>query len=285
MLEKFLSVEHSMTGKTHCIPKASLAFLWGLLWLAIPLQAEDITGRAIFDEVAKRHEASHEFEQQTMTLTDDKGNHEVRQVRRFALKGQDGQFKYLIVFDSPPGAKGTALLTWQHADAQDDQWLYLPAQGDRTKRIAKGSKKNYFMGTDYTFEDLVSESRDKFAYARLADTSLDGIDCFVVDVTPTDANLVKETGYKKRRVWIRKDNFCIVRTDYFDKKEKILKRQTATGLANVAGSMWRATDSFMENLSNGHSTRVRVDKRLLDEGSVPEEYFQQRFLLAGQHMR
>jgi hypothetical protein len=257
------------------------------LWLcgAGPIEAEELTGRQILDQVAERHEASHEFEAQTMTLVDKKGNQEVRTVRRYARKGEDGQFKYLFVFDSPPGVKGVALLTWQHADADDDQWLYLPAQGDQLKRIAKGSKKNYFMGTDFTFEDLVSEPRDKFAFTRLADETLDGTGCFVVDVVPADPGLIKESGYQKRTVWVRQDIFFIVRTDYLDKQGKLVKRQTAGELVNAAGPTWRATTAHMENLSNGHATHIRVEQRLLEESAAPEGHFQQRFLQSGQHLR
>lgn len=264
--------------------RVGAGLLIGWLVIAGTARAEELTGRQILDQVAERHEAPYEGEVQTMTLVDKKGNQEVREVRRSVRKGEDGQFKYLIIFDSPPGVKGVALLTWQHADADDDQWLYLPAQGDQLKRIAKGSKKNYFMGTDFTYEDLVSESRDKFTFTRLADEVLDGTACFVVDIAPATPELAKDSGYQKRTVWIRQDTFAILRTDYVDKQGKLLKRQTADELVNVSGPLWRAAMTRMENFSNGHATHVRVEKRFLEESAVPEDHFQQRFLQSGQHL-
>lgn len=268
-----------MKVRTTLIAVVCLAALAGLA------DAEEPTGRQILDEAASRHEAPYEFEAQTMTLVDKKGNQEVREVRRYSRKGEDGQYKYLVVFRSPPGVKGVALLTWQHKDADDDQWLYLPAQGEQVKRIAKGSKKNYFMGTDFTYEDLVSESRDKFTSTRLPDETVDGVDHFVVEVVPSDPELVKESGYQKRVMWVRKETYFVDRTDYYDKQGKLLKRQTAGELDNVSGQMWRAKTSKMENLGTNHATLVRVDQRLLEEAAVPEENFQQRFLLSGQHLR
>ena len=250
-----------------------------------PGSAEELTGRHILDEVANRHEASSEYEVQTMTLIDKKGNQEAREVRRYTRKGDDGQFKYLIVFRSPPGVKGVALLTWQHADGDDDQWLYLPAQGEQMKRIAKGSKKNYFMGTDFTYEDIITESHDKFSDTRLADEALEGTDCYVIEITPSDPELVKETGYQKRIVWVRKDLWLIVRTDYYDKQGKLVKRQTASDLVNVSGSLWRPDTSRMDNFSNGHATVIHVASRKLEEAAVPEAVFQQRFVLSGQHLQ
>ncbi|MBI4597817.1 MAG: outer membrane lipoprotein-sorting protein [Candidatus Omnitrophica bacterium] len=265
--------------------KRALIGLTVMLAMAAPLRAEELSGRQIIDQAIDRHEAPYDFEQQIMTLIDKKGNRELRDTRRYARKGADGQFKYLIVFDSPPGVKGVALLTWQHEAADDDQWLYLPAQGDQVKRIAKGSKKNYFMGTDFTYEDLVSESREKFTYARLPDETLEGATHYVVEITPADAAFAKESGYQKRVVWVRHDNFFVIRTDYYDKQGKLVKRQSAGNLESVGGDMWRAKTTNMENFSNGHATHVQVETRKLEEAAAPEELFQQRFLTSGQHMR
>ena len=262
-----------------------LASLVSAAWLTAPAGAEELTGRQILDEVSTRHEAPYELEAQTMTLVDKKGNQEVREVKRYTRKETQGQFKYLVVFHGPPGVKGVALLTWQHQQADDDQWMYLPAYGDKVKRIAKGSKKNYFMGTDFTFEDLVSESRDKFAYERKPDETLNGVDCYVVDAIPSDPELIKETGYSKRTLWIKKETFIAVRTDYFDKPGKLLKRQTAADLVNIAGPMWRPTTTTMENFSTSHSTIVKVEHRAFEESAVPDDVFQERFLISGRHIR
>ena len=43
-------------------------------------------------------------------------------------------------------------------DREDDQWLYMPAYGQKLKRIAGGNKKGYFMGTDFSYEDLRPEN-------------------------------------------------------------------------------------------------------------------------------
>ena len=141
------------------------------------------------------------------------------------------------------------------------------------------------MGTDFTYEDLVSESRDKFTSTRLPDETVEGVDHFVVEMAPSDPELVKESGYQKRVMWVRKATYFVDRTDYYDKQGKLLKRQTAGDLENVSGQLWRAKTSKMENLSTNHATLVHVDQRLLEESAVPEENFQQRFLLSGQHLR
>ena len=262
----------------------AIPVLLGLL-LASPAGAEELTGRQILDQTAQRHEASCSYEAQTMTLVDKKGNREVREMRNFSRKDQDGQFKYLVVFLNPPGVKGVALLTWQNKGAGDDQWLYLPAYGVKTKRVAKGSRKNYFMGTDFTFEDMVSEPLDKFSFERKPDETIDGTAHYVVEITPADPEVVKESGYKSRTVWVRQDNFFVTRTDYFDRQGKLLKRQTVSDLVNADGGRWRGNTSTMENFDAGHSTVVQTQSRAFEESAAPEEKFQQRYILSGQYLR
>jgi hypothetical protein len=219
-----------------------------------------------------------------MTLIDKGGAKEEREMRRYARR-TDGTYRYLMVFHSPSGVKGAALLTWQNKDKPDDQWLYLPAMGDKMKRVAEGGRKNYFMGTDFTFEDLVSESREKFEYKRLPDETIDGVAYFVVDAMANDETLKKETGYGSRRMWIRQDNFFITRTDYFDKRAKLIKRQTADKLVQADKTAWRAGFSRMENFQENHTTEIDVQSRDLSEASVDPEFFRERHVTSGKHVR
>ena len=247
--------------------------------------AEELTGRQIMDQVSERHEKDFEYEVQEMVLVDKKGNKEKRLLKRYQRKGEDGNFKYLMVFHDPSGVRGVALLTWQNKDKDDDQFMYLPSMGKKMKRIAKGGKRNYFMGTDFTFEDLVTESRDKFTYKRLPDETQDGTEYFVLEAYPEEANIKKSTGYKFRRLWVKKDIFFIVRTDYFDRRGRFIKQQLSKNLEQVDGKLWRANGQIIDNKKMNHKTAVKVAERSLEEKNVPETNFRQRFVTSGQHVR
>ncbi len=246
--------------------------------------AQELNGRQILDQAAERHERDFEREVQKMTLIDKGAAKEERELRRYARR-TDGNYRYLLVFHSPSGVKGSALLTWQNKDKADDQWLYLPAMGDKMKRVAEGGRKNYFMGTDYTYEDLVSESRDKFEYKRLPDETLDGVAHYVVEAVATDQTVKKETGYGSRKLWVRKDTFFIARTDYFDKRGKLIKRQTTGKISAVDGTAWRAAFTRMENFQENHVTEVEVTGRDLTDAAVKPDIFRERYVTSGQHIR
>jgi hypothetical protein len=253
---------------------------------ALPASAQELNGRQIVDEVSNRHEADFELEVQNMSLIDS-GNVETKRVmRRFARRGEDKQFRYLLVFDEPPGVKGVALLTWQRKGADDDQWSYLPAAGDQLKRIAAGGKSNYFMGTDFAFEDLVSEDRDQFRYERKADEKLGNADCFVVDAFPESEDKKANSGYAWRRMWIRKDNFLQIRIDYYERRtNKFLKRLTVEDAVLVQGRMWRATRTLMDNAKLNHKTRTESVSRDFKADSVPSVNFTHNFITSRRHVR
>jgi uncharacterized protein YrzB (UPF0473 family) len=243
-----------------------------------------LNGKAIIDEVSKRHNANYEFEIQKMILIDKKGNEESRSLRRYSRKDKNDLFKYLLVFDKPKGVKGVALLTWQNKDKDDDQWMYLPALS-KVKRIAKGGNKNYFMGTDYAFEDLVSENKNKFKYEKQNDVTLDGNDCYVINVYPNTKQMKKASGYKYRTLYIRKDIFFTIQIDYYNKRGKHIKQQKLFDIEQIKGQMYRAKTAIMDNFKEKHKTKIIILNRKLSKKSVPAKFFKQRYIKSGRHIK
>ena len=92
----------------------------------------------------------------------------VRELRRQVFEStEEGRGdKSIIVFDSPRDIGGTALLSHTKILEPDDQWLYLPALG-RVKRISSGNKSGPFVGSEFAYEDLVSQEVDKYNYRWL----------------------------------------------------------------------------------------------------------------------
>ncbi|MGR9013605.1 MAG: outer membrane lipoprotein-sorting protein, partial [Gammaproteobacteria bacterium] len=215
-----------------------LFFMSGIVAAAPVTDSSALSGREILDEISKRHDQPYEFETQEVILTDKAGNQEKREMQRYKREISNDETRHLSIFLAPSGVKGVSLLTWQHKAAEDDQWLYLPAYGKEMKRIAKGGKKNYFMGTDYTFEDLVSENRDKFSYERLPDEELNGVKTFAIKAVAADSELQKETGYGFRKLWITQDNFMVAQIEFFDQHERLIKRQRNFEPVNIQGQTW-----------------------------------------------
>jgi len=268
-----------------------------LVWILLPFTVaaapseketkpvEKMTGKEIYEEVGKRHARPVEFEIQKIILTDDKGTEEVRDVKRYARTVGPGEQRYLMVFHSPPTIRGAATITWKRRFKKDGQWIYLPATGSKPVQLVGGGKKNYVMGTDFTAEDLASDSSDKLEFKRQDNETLNGKEHLVIDVSPKDTELKAETGYKRRRMWIDKSNFVVMRTDYIDWRDKLIKRQTASNVKKIEDDTWRADIQTMENFKDEHKTRIEVIERDFDKSSVPLELFFERTLTSGDHVR
>jgi len=240
-----------------------------------------LSGRQVFDEISNRHDQKYEFELKKMLLVDRSGNEEQRFLKRYVREIDDEETRYATVFIKPAGIKGVSLLTWQHDNSADDQWLYLPAYGKKMKRISKGGKKNYFMGTDYTFEDLASDSKDNFDYQRLPDETIDNNNYFVIKSVVIDPSLKKESGYGYRQFWIKQQNYFVTKIDFYDKRERLIKRQENSELVKIKDQVWRANKTTMEHFRNKHKTISFVESRSFDENDVPEKSFRERSIING----
>ncbi len=162
--------------------EAMVKRVWVLIFSLVCINAaaaSEMTGREIMQKQKDLHQSKTEFIEQNMILVDRSGGKEARKLRHYLSESEPDVDRALIVFLSPADIRGTALLTWQHKDRDDDQWLYLPAQG-KMQRIVKGGKRNSFMGTDFTYEDLENEVLDDFTYTRTGDEEVDESPCYVV---------------------------------------------------------------------------------------------------------
>jgi len=243
------------------------------------------TGRDIMKEASRRHQRyPYVFEAQTVILTDDAGNRDVRKVRSFFRLEQDGSARYLLVVDDPPEVRGVALLAIRDHSGSVDSGIYLPAFGKELKSGIGDSRGGLFFGTDFAVEDLTAEVLSDFRYVRAPDRKIGKIVYFVVDAFPGNKSIEGATGYSLRRHFIRQDNFFIVRTDFFDRRGRFFKRQTWHDIKRLDREIWGAGMTLMENLKEGHKTLIKIDRRVFSHDYVRQEIFTPSFLFENRHI-
>ncbi len=252
--------------------------IWFTIGIAGPTSAAAIiTGRDIMQKQKDLQTSQYEYMNQKMILIDKNGRQEHREVRQYSKETEPDVIRSLIVFSAPSDIKGTALLTWQHKSQEDDQWLYLPARG-KMQRIAKGGKKNYFMGTDLTYEDLEPDVLADFTYRRLQETELDGKPCYVIEAVAANVQKQKQSGYGKRLLWISKDHFNTLKIEFYNRRGKHIKTQINRDWVNIKGSVWRARKTLIDNLKTKHKTLMGDIKRTVNE-PIADATFTERFVL------
>ncbi|MEE9254559.1 MAG: MMPL family transporter, partial [Pseudomonadales bacterium] len=117
------------------------------------------SGLEIMQSVVARDEGEYVTRKLRMEMTDRRGVTRVRETHGY--RRYFGAEKRTVVFYlSPTNVKGTGFLTYDYPDAErdDDQWLYLPALR-KVRRISASDRGDYFLGTDFTYEDVKKEGK------------------------------------------------------------------------------------------------------------------------------
>ena len=202
-----------------------------------------------------------------MTLRNRQGQESRRELRISTLEVDGDGDKSLTLFDSPRDVKGTAFLSFTHATEPDDQWLYLPAL-KRVKRISSRNKSGSFMGSEFAYEDLSSQEVDKFRYKWLRDEALDGKQTTVVEYYPA----YESSGYTRQVVWIDSEIWRVVRIEYYDRKNALLKTLTIDGYRQYLDKHWRADTMHMVNHQTGKSTAIEWSDYRFDTGLTDRDF-------------
>ncbi len=233
-----------------------LALVCFCLPIALALAQEETPedkGLRIAREASARDDGFRDFTaEMTMVLRDRQGRESVRQMRFKVLEVPEDGDKSLFVFDQPRDVRGTALLTHAHINAQDDQWLYLPAL-KRVKRINAAKRSGSFMGSEFSYEDMSSLELEEYTYRYLRDEPCGELTCTVIEQIPLD----KKSGYSRKVVWQDETELRTWKMELYDRKGSHLKTLTIADYRQYLDRYWRAGEQTMVNHLTGASTVLK----------------------------
>jgi hypothetical protein len=198
-----------------------------------------------------------------LDLMDASGNKVTRALEVRTLEGKDDGDRSVVRFTAPLDVKGTKLLTWAHAQSDDDQWLFLPAI-KRVKRISGSNKAGAFMGSEFSYEDLVSPELEKFSYRFVEETNYQGTPCWVYERSPRDP----ESGYKRQVLWVAKQLMQPVKIEFYNRRDEPVKVALYGGFKKY-GRYFRPGVVQMTNLQTRKRSVLRIRELKLGE-AVPE---------------
>ena len=128
------------------------------------------------------------------------------------------------------------------------------------------------MASDLSYEDLASREIDKYIYKRKDDANIDGVDCFVVEVRPSDK---VDSSYLKHLSWINKSTLSVVKEESYDKRDELLKVKNFTH--KKIKDYYIMSEIYVENVQKNHSTKLTIDKMEVDLG-VKASLYQEKNL-------
>lgn len=223
-----------------------------------------------------------------MRLFDRQKRERQRALTLMAMKGGAGRpvpdDRTLVRFTYPNDIKGTAFLVWEHRDAVDERFLYLPSLG-RVRRIAGSEAQESFVGSDFTYEDIGGREFDDYTY-RLLDsggnwTAPDGTKpaVYVLESRRRDATV----RFPRVVSFVRQDNFVVVHAEIHNRRDEPQRTFDAIRVERIGG-YWTVLEMVMRDSQQSTRTELLVDKVEYDVGLTADD-FSRRALERGDSVR
>ena len=239
----------------------------------------ELSGRDIMEKNFYAGKVPHLLNESTMTLTNERGQHRVRKMRSASVLQANGiDTRLLIRFLFPGDVQGTGYLQIQHHEGDDDMWIYLPAL-KKVRRLVANNKKDSFVGSDFSYGDILLPVVDTYHHQLLRSEMVDGEECYVVESTPSSEQIKKDFGYSKWMAWVRKSNFMEKKAEYYDGSGRLLKTQMVPAVKEVdpKAHKWWAVRREVINHQTGHRTALVFDV-LNATQVVSDDFFTTRYL-------
>ncbi|MGO1119733.1 outer membrane lipoprotein-sorting protein [Rhodovibrionaceae bacterium A322] len=249
---------------------AIAAGLYGGLTTAVRAD-ENLSGPAIMEMVVARDEGAWVTRKLVMELTDRNGATRTRET--FGYRRYYGEEKRTVLYyTAPANVKGTGFLTYDYpeADRDDDQWLYLPALR-KVRRISAANRGDYFLGTDFTYEDMKKENKvalEDYSFTFLHTEDVNGRALLVVEGKPVSQEVAEELGYGRARWYVDPEIWIARRTEIWDVAGNPLKTIDNDSIEEIQG-IWTVLDLQVLNHKTQHHTRfifsdIDYDKEVKD---------------------
>ena len=237
--------------------------------------AASISGLQVMMKVYKRPVGYDQQGNLTMTLINSSGDKRVRKIRQL-WKDFGRVEKKIMMFLSPADVRKTTFMNWSYdaAGRSDDQWIYLPALR-RVKRISSDSSSDYFMGSDFTYDDLGDRHPSKDRHKVLRMERFKGEQCYVVESKPKNKSYM----YSKTITWIIKGKWIGLKRAFYDEDGALLKNLTVEKYRRIKG-YWIILHSKMRNVQKNHTTDMFMSNLRVNSG-VPAYKFSVRIMKRG----
>lgn len=218
----------------------------------------------------------------TLTLINKNGQERVRAILTTTKLQPNGIDNMRMTrFLSPPDVKGTVTLLIEHSDGADDIWVYLPAL-KKVRRLVASNKKDSFVGTDFSYGDVIGHKVGEWEHRLVEEDTVDGHACYVIESLPRTEEVKTNSGYSKRRLWIRQDNYVMIKAKYWDLAGQPLKTFAASDvkLVDPARGKWQPMRLETTNLQTGHRTIIQFEDFKTNQ-QVEDEFFATRYMERG----
>ncbi len=255
-----------------------LLILSSVILSAVTLSAmhhkKPLTGAQIIDKYVEKQEVYSELDYIKMSIISPGPTVLERRFLAVYKKNTEGGRSYLIRIIRPADVEGVTLLAVEDKDKEIEQYLYLPDVGT-PRRLRGQGQAGAFLGSDFSFQDLLRETPSNFRYERLEDVFVNGVGCYNVRAL---ANSEEEGNpYQYRNMYIEKEGYDLLKIEYFGQADKLMKTFNAFEYHSpkIKGVTTRPRRAVMENNDKNSITvftviEGRIDQEFSDDLFTPK---------------
>jgi len=261
---------------------ALLVLIGGSMLVASSTYASGFSAEEIARAVADRPEGQATRRVIDMTLTNKRGHSKQR--RALVIKENRDLARYTrITYTEPKAIRDTAFLShdYHNPSVSDSGWFYIPAQR-KVRRVPASDRGDYFLGTDFTYEDIQSELKfDLKDYDFVYDgtSSAAGMTRHHLSGTPSSERVARQIGYGAFTAIVDESTWMPIKVEFLDRRQQPLKTIYVSKVENVEG-IWTATDVQAVNHQTGHKTHFRF-REISYPADLADQLFDPAALMRG----
>lgn len=211
--------------------------------------------------------ADREHSRLELSLKEAKGTPLVRKAEVWYKAKAGGASQILIKFNEPSTIRGVAFLSLRgKGQGTSDQWIYFPAY-KKARRLSSQNRDESFLDSDFTNGDITFDYEDAFDFKVTGSEKVQGRDTYKVEgkIKPARA---EGFAYAREVLYITKDNFLNLRTEFFDDKNKLVKSLRVETWKQYQ-NRWTADKIVVENELTHHQSTLNFTAR--DFGEAPAD--------------
>lgn len=252
--------------------KAALLIALFLVLGVHTVSAASLTGQEVLEGLELSSALSGSGRAEISMITENEKGIQRNYSLRVYRQHEDENEKQLLEYLAPADIRGTKFLSINEKNEENQMWLYLPAMG-RERRIAAHMTGDSFMGTDFTYEEIGGELpyEDDYSAERLEDETIEGYDCYVLDLTPKRADV----SYERVKMWVWKDEMIPVRIEFWNPADVLKKTLTLGDFRDVEGDLMPHHLIMADNTAG---TRTIIEITETSREGISDDLFTLRYL-------
>jgi outer membrane lipoprotein-sorting protein len=174
----------------------------------------------------------------------------------------------MVYITAPAKEKGQV-----HMKRDKEMWNWQPAI-NRMIKLPPSMMMQSWMGSDFTNDDLINQSSIVNAYKHkiLGSENYSELACWKIELIPLEtANVV----WGKIVMWVSKDDYFILKSDYYDEDNELIKTETASEIKTLGGKKLPTVFTTTPADKKGNKT-ILIMTNIIFDYKLDETFFTQQ---------